>query len=164
MCQVCKEQGRNSGSQHGRGNHERKRSSLSSAVAKRVAKGECRQQRRPGWRASDLLGKTQARQGLQKAHECADLKCSRHICAKHGSAGQCAWLASTGPSHDGRGLTGSRGDIPRPTAEASRRLMRDCVLQEEDAATERAEAKRAELGKISKELFGNGHPPGGRRA
>ena len=39
VCQVCKEQGRNSGSQHGRGNHERKRSSLSSAVAKKVAKG-----------------------------------------------------------------------------------------------------------------------------
>ena len=30
-----------------------------------------------------------------------------HICAKHGSANQCAWLASTGPSH-GRGLTGRR--------------------------------------------------------
>ena len=44
---------------------------------------------------------------LQRAHECADLKCSRHICPKHGSAGQCAWLASTGPSH-GRGLSGRR--------------------------------------------------------
>ena len=39
ICQVCKEQGRNSGSQHGRSNHEHERSSLSSAVAKEVAKG-----------------------------------------------------------------------------------------------------------------------------
>ena len=39
VCQVCKEQGRNSGSQHGRSNHEHERSSLSSAVAKEVAKG-----------------------------------------------------------------------------------------------------------------------------
>ena len=129
--------------------------------------------------ASDLLGKTQARQGPQRAHECADLKCSRRICAKHGSAGQCAWLASTGPSH-GKGLTGRRharwrvslarlkassGTYPgqQPRRRAGER-ERDCMLQEEDAATERAEAKRAELGKISKELFGNGHPPGGRRA
>ena len=39
ICQVCKEQGRNSGSQHGRSNHEHERWSLSSAVAKEVAKG-----------------------------------------------------------------------------------------------------------------------------
>ena len=39
ICQVCKEQGRNEGSQHGRSNHEHERSSLSSAVAKEVAKG-----------------------------------------------------------------------------------------------------------------------------
>ena len=32
--------------------------------------------------------------------------------------------------------------------------------QEEDAATERAEAKRVELRKISRELFSSGHPPG----
>ena len=87
---------------------------------------------------------------------------------KRTNAPTCSALGTSAQSMDlqgnGRGLTGSRGDIPRPTAEASRRLMRDCVLQEEDAATQRAEAKRAELGKISKELFGNGHPPGGRRA
>ena len=84
------------------------------------------QQRRPGWCASDLLGKTQARQGLQKAHECADLKCSRHICAKHGSAGQCAWLASAGPSH-GRGLPGQqprRRAGERETACCRRRMQR----------------------------------------
>ena len=33
--------------------------------------------------------------------------------------------------------------------------------QEEDAAAEQAEAKQAELRKLSKELFGSGHPPGG---
>ena len=39
ICQVCIEQGRNEGSQHGRSNHEHERSSLSAAVAKEVAKG-----------------------------------------------------------------------------------------------------------------------------
>ena len=55
-----------------------------------------------------------------------------------------------------------RGHTPansRGVAQVKERLQ-----QEEDAATERAEAKRAELGKILKELFGNRHPPGGRRA
>ena len=48
VCQVCKEQGRNSGSQHGRSNHEHERSSLSPAVAKeggcpcRTASGACK--------------------------------------------------------------------------------------------------------------------------
>ena len=64
--QVCKEQGRNSGSQHGRSNHEHERSSLSSAVAKEVAKGQ-RQENHGAprrvcntWQleGSDLLGKT----------------------------------------------------------------------------------------------------------
>ena len=72
-----------------------------------------------------------------------DLKCSRHICAKHGSAGQCAWLASTGPSH-GRGPDRQpRGTYPgqQPRRHAGERETACC--QEEDAATERAEAKRA---------------------
>ena len=57
--------------------------------------------------------------------------------------------------------------MPRPTAEVPLPASADeretvCKLaQEEDAAAERAEAKQAELRKLSKELFGSGHPPGG---
>ena len=64
-------------------------------------------------------------------------------------------LASTGPSHGG-GLTGGRHTWWRVChARHSRGVV------EEVPAAERAEAKRAELRKLLKELFGSGHPPGG---
>ena len=53
--------------------------------------------------------------------------------------------------------------MPRPTAEVPLPASADeretaCKLaQEEDAAAEQAEAKQAELRKLSKELFGSGH-------
>ena len=47
---------------------------------------------------SNLPGKTCKHGRSESAgREGANLKCSRHICAKHGSAGQCAWQACLPP-------------------------------------------------------------------
>ena len=46
---------------------------------------------------SDLLGKTCKHGRASRYSTGADLKCSRHSCAKHGSAGQCAWQACLPP-------------------------------------------------------------------
>ena len=112
-------EGRNEGSQHGRSNHEHERSSLSSAVAKEVAKGVVhvgqRQEhvKRAGTRmqaraplqptrtmvrlAQEIAGSSSGGQDVAARRQRSDLKCSQHICAKHGSAGQCTWQACLPP-------------------------------------------------------------------